>query len=287
MGQHHGLRPPQPDNLYPNRALNFDGLYEQPHDNYHGWIGGDMADNAYTAFDPVFCSYHANIDRMLEVWIRANPAAQYTTQCLLQPFAGQQADDVTFTSADAWRYTTLGDMAQDSRHIGYDYGTPVAPQFGAAKAACCHKAQAAGSGPWVVFDHVRCTHDTYLIDVFLNQPDATAQHARADNPHYVGRFSRIGMGLVDDKGRCITQGVSRALNAARNAQALRLKPTDAAQLSLVVTHSDSGQVLTADAYAPLPGFIAELVWDDPRQTSAGPAPDAGCCSTNTPAGEPT
>lgn len=273
--------PPQPNDLYPNRALNFDGLYEQPHDNYHGWIGGDMADNAYTAFDPVFCAYHANIDRMLEVWIRANPAAQYTTQCLLQPFAGHQAAEVSFTSADAWRYTSLGDMAQDSRHIGYDYGPPVAPQFGAAKAACCHQKPAAITGPWVVFDHVRCTHDTYLIDVFLNQPDATAQQANADNPHYVGRFSRIGMGLVDDKGRCITQGVSRALNAARNAKALNLKPTDTAQLSLIVTHPDTGQVLTPDAYAPLPGFIAQLVWDDPRQTSAGPAPGTGCCSTST------
>jgi len=178
-------------------------------------------------------------------------------------------------------------MAQDSRHIGYDYGTPVAPQFGASKACC--EAQAAGTGPWVVFDHVRCTHDTFLIDVFLNQPDATAQHVNADNPHYVGRFSRIGMGLVDDKGRCITQGVSRALNAARSVKALHLTPTDAAQLSLIVTHLESGQVLTPDAYAPLPGFIAQLVWDDPRQTTAGPAAGAGCCSTShhTPAGEPT
>jgi tyrosinase len=97
------------------------------------------------------------------------------------------------------------------------------------------------------------------------------------------------MGLVDDKGRCITQGVSRALNAARSAKALNLTPTDAVQLSLVVTHLDSGQVLAPDAYAPLPGFIAQLVWDDPRLTAAGPAPRAGCCSTsaNTNAGEPT
>ena len=182
-------------------------------------------------------------------------------------------------------------MAQDSRHIGYDYGTPVAPPFGMPKAAApaCCQAQAVGSGPWVVFDHVRCTHDTYLIDVFLNQPDATAQHASADNPHYVGRFSRIGMGLVDDKGRCINQGVSRALNAARAVKALNLAPTDAAQLSLIVTHPDSGQVLTPEAYTPLPGFIAQLVWDDPRQSSAGPAPGTGCCSTSTttPAGERT
>ncbi|USW94346.1 tyrosinase family protein [Pseudomonas proteolytica] len=286
--------PPQKDELYPNRTLNFDGLFEQSHDNYHGWIGGDMADNAYTAFDPVFCSYHANIDRVLEIWIRANPAAQYTTQCLLQPFAGSQAESITFTSADAWRYTTLGDMAQDSRHIGYDYGTPVAPPFGARRASantCCpHSAapvqeQVQASGPWVVFDHVRCTHDTYLIDVFLNQPDATPQQVNADNPHYVGRFSRIGMGLVDDKGRCITHGVCRALNAARSASALHLGPTDAVQLSLLVTHLDSGRVLAPQEYAPLPGFIAQLVWDDPRQTVADPPPSAGCCSISTPHGD--
>ncbi|OHW38230.1 tyrosinase [Pseudomonas sp. 06C 126] len=286
--------PPQKDELYPNRTLNFDGLFEQPHDNYHGWIGGDMADNAYTAFDPVFCSYHANIDRVLEIWIRANPAAQYTTQCLLQPFAGSQAETVTFTSADAWRYTTLGDMAQDSRHIGYDYGMPVAPPFGArrasAKACCPHSAAPAqdpaqAGGPWVVFDHVRCTHDTYLSDVFLNQPDATPQQVNADNPHYVGRFSRIGMGLVDDKGRCITHGVCRALNAARSASALHLGPTDAVQLSLLVTHLDSGRVLAPQEYAPLPGFIAQLVWDDPRQTVADPPPSAGCCSISTPHGD--
>jgi tyrosinase len=288
--------PPQKDELYPNRTLNFDGLYEQPHDNYHGWIGRDMADNAYTAFDPLFCSYHANIDRVLEIWIRANPAAQYTTQCLLQPFAGNQAETVTFTSADAWRYTTLGDMAQDSRHIGYDYGTPVAPPFGArrasAKACCPHSAapaqeQAQASGPWVVFDHVRCTHDTYLIDVFLNQADATPQQVSAENPHYVGRFSRIGMGLVDDKGRCIPHGVCRALNAARSVTALHLGPTDELQLSLLVTHLDSGRVLAPQEYAPLPGFIAQLVWDDPRQTVADPPPSAGCCSVSTPHGDLT
>lgn len=231
---------------------------------------------------------------------QGQPRAQFTTQCLLQPFSGHDATQLTFTSADAWRYTTIGDMAQDSRHIGYDYGVPVAPQFGAPKAAtgaCCkHSAtagpaagNAAGPGPWVVFDHVRCTHDTYLIDVFLDQPDAATQHISADNPHYVGRFSRIGMGLVDDKGRCITHGVSRALNAARNAAALGLARGDAVQLSLVVTHLDSGRVLTPDEYMTLPGFIAQLVWDDPRQTLAGPPPVAGCCSASTSrtSGEPT
>jgi len=33
----------QPDNLYPAVARQFfDGLFEQAHDNYHGWVGPDM-----------------------------------------------------------------------------------------------------------------------------------------------------------------------------------------------------------------------------------------------------
>lgn len=33
--------PDGPDCWYPYRG-DFDGLFEQPHDNYHGWVGGDM-----------------------------------------------------------------------------------------------------------------------------------------------------------------------------------------------------------------------------------------------------
>lgn len=68
--------PPPPDSDYPHRT-DFDGLYEQPHDNFHGWVGSDMADNAYTAFDPAFWSYHANIDRVFEEWKRAHPEATF------------------------------------------------------------------------------------------------------------------------------------------------------------------------------------------------------------------
>ncbi len=71
----------------------------------------------------------------------------------------------------------------------------------------------------MIFDGVRCTHDSYAIDVFLG---GTAGEARADNAAYVGRFSRIGMGIADDKGRCIRHGVSRVLDASRAAAALGL-----------------------------------------------------------------
>ena len=302
------FHPPQPDNLYPYRDVNFDGLYEQPHDNYHGWLGPDMGDNAYTAFDPLFLSYHANIDRMLEVWIRNHPGAQFTTQTPLQPFLGAGATDVSYSSADHWRYTSIGEMAQDSRRIGYDYGEPLAKQFTgdaarkksptAVKAkpskpgkmakeagvsadpfvATRAEAKIMDDGPWVVFDDVRCTHDSYLIDVFINQADATPNDATSCNMHYVGRFSRIGMGLVDDKGRCVTQGVSRVLNAGPTIYSLDLRPEDKPQISLVVTHLDTGRVVTADEYKALPGFIPQLVWGDPRQPIIGQMAPRGCCS---------
>lgn len=32
----------QPDQPYIYRNQNFDGAFEQPHDNYHGWVGPDM-----------------------------------------------------------------------------------------------------------------------------------------------------------------------------------------------------------------------------------------------------
>ncbi len=283
--------PPQPDADYPYREVNFDGLFEQPHDNFHGWIGPDMADNAYTAFDPIFLSYHANIDRMLEVWIRNNPAAQYTTQVIVQPFVGHDARSIDLASPQQWIYTAIGDMAQDSRKIGYDYGPPVAQPFTGRKASLVqgesdptstdsidftNSAASIHSGPWVVFDGVRCTHDSYYIDVFINKSNVTTADIDPGSPHYVGRFSRIGMGIEDDKDRCIRHGVSRMLDASFQSQQLSLDQTREITLSLLVTHIDSGEVVAKEEYEKLPGFIPSIIWGDPRQPMA-PQPACGSC----------
>lgn len=295
--------PPQPDKDYPYRDVNFDGLYEQPHDNYHGWIGADMADNSYTAFDPVFYSYHANIDRMLEQWLRQHPVAQYTSQVILQPFTSPAAAAVNFSSPDHWRYVSIGELAQDSRRIGYDYGTPVAPQFtgdtNAGKSEGTNSLQKSDTQQsaahslapqnrstnedrsnelWLAFDGVRCTHDSYLIDVFLNQADAANWDTTADNPHYVGRFSRIGMGIADNKNRCIKQGVSRLLNATRNASRLSLVAESNIQCHIRVVHMDSNRELPEAEYSELPGFVPTVVWGDPRQPLSLQTNISSCCS---------
>ena len=66
-----------------------------------------MADNSYTAFDPIFLSYHANIDRMLETWVRAHPGTHYTTQTQLQPFVGPLATAVNQSTAGSNESTVI------------------------------------------------------------------------------------------------------------------------------------------------------------------------------------
>jgi tyrosinase len=280
------FEPPQPDAPYIYRDINFDGLYEQPHDNYHGWIGGDMADNAYTAFDPIFYSFHANIDRMLEVWLRNHPQAQFSAAVALRPFSGSRSETLEFSTPDLWRYTSIGQLAQDSRRIGYDFGPPVAEQFGGVllpqqgivKQRSREQANETGNTAWIVFDHVRCTQDSYTIDVFINQPITDDEDCHQHNPHYVGRFSRIGMGMVDQNNRCIRHGVCRYLNADHAINQLGLAPDSQVTISTRVKHLDSGLVLSQQEQQQLPGFTPLLVWGDPQATTVSSAPAPACCT---------
>ena len=304
--------PPPPDSDYVYRDVNFDGAYEQPHDNYHGWVGPDMADNAYTAFDPVFWSYHANIDRIFETWLRAHPSAVFTANAILRPFSGPLARSLAFDDPRRFAYTTLGDIAKDSRGLGYDYGHPIDPDFAspfgadtgaissrqAQAHACCpsvpspagSEAQPASLQSAAIavdellirFDDVRCTFDSFAIDAFLNLAEPAPDNVDAADDHYVGRFSRIGMGLADDKGRCVTQGVMRILDATSNARRLGLQFGAECSVSLLVTRLPGGELVTAEEAAKLPGFAATIGWYRlGRPLSAAqpskPAPSAACC----------
>jgi Common central domain of tyrosinase len=295
------FNPPPPDSDYVYRDYNFDGAYEQPHDNYHGWVGPDMADNSYTAYDPVFYSYHANIDRMFEIWLRGHPAATVTGNYPLHPFAGTRAERLEFTDPRRFVYTAIGDLAKDCRALGYDYGDPVDPDlsgpYGHRGGADVGTSPPSGSAPvmrslatsvqaqpgdelLVCFDGVRCTYDSYAIDVFLDQDDPRPADIDATNPHYVGRLSRIGMGQEDDKGRCIRNGVLRMLDATPAARALGIAPGSRCRLALLVSDLPSGRVLASDEYAALPGFTPRLDWSRSgwvkRRQESAPA-SASCC----------
>jgi tyrosinase len=50
------------------------GLLEsQPHDVVHDEVGGVMGDPVTAAHDPIFWLHHANIDRLWQAWLNANP----------------------------------------------------------------------------------------------------------------------------------------------------------------------------------------------------------------------
>ncbi len=244
-----------------------------------------MADNAYTAFDPVFWSYHANIDRIFEIWLRANASgATFTANYPLHPFAGPRAGSFEFTDPRAFVYTSIGDLAKDSRGLGYDFAPPALPDFGTTAAATPIATAAAATASdelLVMFDDVRCTHASYAIDAFLDQPQAGPADVDPANPHYVGRVSRIGMGQADDKGRCITTGVRRMLDATAAARRLGLAHGAAAELTLLVTDLATGTAITDAERATLPGFHGRLAWTrsgwEPRVAAMAPAATASCC----------
>jgi tyrosinase len=75
----HTTREPGPDPLPNasdvNHALNIGAwatfthaLETQLHDRVHGWVGGDMGQVDWAAYDPIFYSHHCQIDRLWWAW---------------------------------------------------------------------------------------------------------------------------------------------------------------------------------------------------------------------------
>jgi len=269
---------PAPSSDYTYLGETFDGTYEQPHDNYHGWVGPDMADNAFTAFDPVFWSHHAMIDLVFELWLREHPAAVYTATCSLHPFMGQRADKIDEDDPRDYIYTNIGDMARDSRALGYDFeGLP---------AIRAELAQDPIRSPqlYLVFEGVRCTLESYSIDIFLDSPDPKPEDAVTSNPHFVLRKTHMGMGIADERGRCIKQGVTRTLNATAAAERLARAPGTPIEVSLIVHDLGTGRRLSPEEIAQIPGLPPKAVWTGNAAPEAPPAtppqdPPAprGCC----------
>lgn len=145
-----------------------------------------MADNFYIAFGPVFWSYHSNIDRIFEIWLRSHTESMTVTPLFpLRPFASARAEGLEFTDPRTFVYTCIGDLAKDSRALGFDFGPPAYPDFGtqAVKTKCLSATGLRGLVSAVaqpeellaLFDGVRCTFNSYAVDVFLNQTDPAQQ----------------------------------------------------------------------------------------------------------------
>jgi tyrosinase len=55
---------------------------EMLHNNMHVWVGGTMGQIPWAAFDPIFFSHHAMVDRLWRVWQVSHPGADPPPQLL-------------------------------------------------------------------------------------------------------------------------------------------------------------------------------------------------------------
>jgi tyrosinase len=105
--------PNPPAQLAPLRALAHTALLaqdyhafspdlENPHDQLHGWCGGDMGLVATAAYDPLFWSHHAFVEYLFCQWQDSHPEALAPTidARLFAPFS--------VTVAEIWDYHKLG-----------------------------------------------------------------------------------------------------------------------------------------------------------------------------------
>jgi tyrosinase len=86
--------PPLPYGEYWNAAMQettFEGFSDAitaPHDWVHVWTGGQMSDQNYAAYDPLFWSHHAMVDRAWALWQNSPNGADPAPELLdikLQP----------------------------------------------------------------------------------------------------------------------------------------------------------------------------------------------------------
>jgi hypothetical protein len=283
------LTPPPPDSDYPYRGVNFDGLFEQPHDNYHGWIGPDMADNAYTAFDLIFWSYHANVDRLFETWMAAHKEAVFSSQFPLRPFVGQgQKIQIDMAEPREWVSTLISDITRNCKALGYTFDVPKYPDYQHAAStlapcsshivSCMPVGVAMGAArkekvPYIVFDGIKCTMDSFSIDVFLVKSSTSVSVSGVvgdemsltlRNPHYVGCIVHLGMGTHKNSNRCIKgRGITRVLKGKTCAQSLGLKEGMEINLIQVMRRLVDGSSVEESEWKKWNGFVGELVWGQP------------------------
>jgi tyrosinase len=88
--------------------IGFSKELEGYHGEVHVWVGGDMEDIPFAAYDPIFWAHHCMIDRLWRMWQLLYPQASFPTNVgseVMEPF-NLTADEVL-----------------DPTTLGYDYAT--------------------------------------------------------------------------------------------------------------------------------------------------------------------
>ena len=233
----------------------FSEALAMPHDDLHGWVGGDMGIVDNSAYDPLFWAHHANVDRLWAQWQLGpnndNPPDP-VLQTVLDPFGTMVAQTIDYVHNLNYDYDVISPMPPiqiiQSTARGKDEFRVKRPEA------------AAPPKPKVIL-HVyglAKIAGSYRFHVFVNQPDATAETHLANNAHYAGTFSLFG--TVDTKeaerhhghqGRRVNQ---RTLDITQAVEK-HSKPGEDLNIKLVVTDMMNHPVNVAQL--PITGISIE------------------------------
>lgn len=252
-----------------------------------------QANNTFTAFDPIFLSYHCNMDRIVSEFIAAHPESQFTSSLPLRPFT-DLGKKLNYDDPRAYAYTTVGDMVKDTRALGYMYVPPKSSEQDLAvqllhahpeshreprptggtgisllppistltESPASHQGSPATPEDLkrrvqaaVVFENIACTVESYAIDVFVGQcPDLTADIET--NRLYIGCITRLGMGADVVPQRCRGAPVTRVLWISNELE----EDVNRRGIQQVVTKLPAGEAVEKDEWTGWTGFTGELRW---------------------------
>jgi tyrosinase len=84
------------------------------HDNIHGWVGGEMGDPDWAAFDPLFWAHHTMVDRLWRIWQEDHQGAD--------PSADLIDTAMTFGRTPSFTVREVLDV----KRLGYEYAGQTA-----------------------------------------------------------------------------------------------------------------------------------------------------------------
>ncbi len=88
------------------------------HDRVHGWVGGDMGEVAWAAYDPIFYSHHCQVDRLWWVWQKQHGLSTVSPDLLDLTLAPFQFTVRQVLSIADLRYDYVASETVVKRHAG-------------------------------------------------------------------------------------------------------------------------------------------------------------------------
>ncbi len=189
----------------------FSSRVEEANNRVHAWVAGSMSDINVAAFDPIFWSHRAMIDRLWHLWQNGSygrPPPPSLMGKVLSPFPMTVAQMLDIHelgygyAVQAYGYdkkavrakgrqegvTATIDRATAIEHLAFEPGSEQGASFARAE---------------LVFEGVDYSAHSYELRVFLNNRSADDKTPCTLETGYAGKFTVFGQGgCYGDAGHC-------------------------------------------------------------------------------------